>query len=132
MTRNLAGHHELGLNPLNSRFLKSYTGNFMPSKHDLSFSGLEEFVNEPIVSEPIVKKPVVETSEAKDSADKPKVVKKNNGALIIEDWVSDSEEEDVPQAKKEKKTVKSMLGIIHSSIIDLMRQSKYKNETRFK
>ncbi|GJU96255.1 hypothetical protein Tco_1321011 [Tanacetum coccineum] len=67
----------------------------------------EEFVNEPIVSEPTVKKPVVETSEAKDSADKPKVVKKNNGAPIIEDWVSDSEEEDVPQAKKEKKIVKS-------------------------
>ncbi|GKA85471.1 hypothetical protein Tco_0807125 [Tanacetum coccineum] len=31
------------------------------------------------------------TSEAKDSADKPNVVKKNNGAPIIEDWVSDSE-----------------------------------------
>ncbi|GJS99634.1 putative ribonuclease H-like domain-containing protein [Tanacetum coccineum] len=84
-----------------------YIGNFMPPKHDLSFSGLEEFVNEPIVSEPTVKKPVVETSEAKASADKPKAVRKNNGALIIEDWVSDSEEEDVPQAKKEKKTVKS-------------------------
>ncbi|GJS84194.1 ribonuclease H-like domain-containing protein [Tanacetum coccineum] len=84
-----------------------YTGNFMPPKPDLSFSGLEEFVNEPIVSEPTVKKPVVETSEAKASADKPKVVRKNNGAPIIEDWVSDSEEEDVPQAKKEKKTVKS-------------------------
>ncbi|GJZ12022.1 ribonuclease H-like domain-containing protein [Tanacetum coccineum] len=84
-----------------------YTGNFMPPKHDLSFSGLEEFVNEPIVSEPTVKKPVVETSEAKASADKPKAVRKNNGAPIIEDWVSDSEEEDVPQAKKEKKTVKS-------------------------
>ncbi|GJT59143.1 putative ribonuclease H-like domain-containing protein [Tanacetum coccineum] len=40
-------------------------------------------------------------------ADKPKVVKKNNGAPIIKDWVSDSEEEDVPQAKKEKKIVKS-------------------------
>ncbi|GJR26268.1 hypothetical protein Tco_1102500 [Tanacetum coccineum] len=61
-----------------------YTGNFMPLKPDLSFSGLEEFVNEPIVSEPAVKKPVVETSEAKASADKPKAVKKNNGALIIE------------------------------------------------
>ncbi|GJR96589.1 hypothetical protein Tco_0268763 [Tanacetum coccineum] len=84
-----------------------YTGNFMPPKPDLSFSGLEEFVNEPIVSEPTVKKPVVETSEAKASADKPKAVRKNNGAPIIEDWVSDSEEEDVPQAKKEKKTVKS-------------------------
>ncbi|GKC13215.1 hypothetical protein Tco_1009997, partial [Tanacetum coccineum] len=77
-----------------------YTGNFIPPKHDLS--DLEEFVNEPIVSEPTVKKPVVETS-----ADKPKAIKKNNGAPIIEDWVSDSEEEDVPQAKKEKKIVKS-------------------------
>ncbi|GKA05291.1 hypothetical protein Tco_0684411 [Tanacetum coccineum] len=82
-----------------------YTGNFMPPKHDLS--GLEEFVNEPIVNEPTVKKSVVETSEAKASADKPKVVRKNNGALIIKDWVSDSEEEDIPQAKKEKKTIKS-------------------------
>ncbi|GJZ17437.1 hypothetical protein Tco_0553560 [Tanacetum coccineum] len=52
-----------------------YTRNFMPPKPDLSFSGLEEFVNEPIVSEPTVKKPVVKTSEAKTSADKPKVVR---------------------------------------------------------
>ncbi|GKE35912.1 hypothetical protein Tco_1455234, partial [Tanacetum coccineum] len=66
----------------------------------------KSFLNEPIVSEPTVKKPVVETSEAKASANKPKVVRKNNGALIIEDWVSDSEEEYVPQAKKKKKTVK--------------------------
>ncbi|GJZ81535.1 ribonuclease H-like domain-containing protein, partial [Tanacetum coccineum] len=84
-----------------------YKGNFMRPKPNLSFSGLEEFVNEPIVNESTVKKPVVETIKAKASADKPKAVKKNNGALIIEDWVSDSEEEDVPQAKKEKKTVKS-------------------------
>ncbi|GKC93037.1 ribonuclease H-like domain-containing protein [Tanacetum coccineum] len=55
-----------------------YTGNFMPLKPDLSFSGLEEFVNKPI----------------------------NNGAPIIKDWVSNSEEEDVPQAKIQKKTVK--------------------------
>ncbi|GJT60810.1 hypothetical protein Tco_1004343 [Tanacetum coccineum] len=66
-------------------------GKFMPPKPDLSFSGIEEFVNEPIVSEPIVKKSVVETSEAKTSADKPKAVKKNNGALIIKDWVLISE-----------------------------------------
>ncbi|GJR56036.1 ribonuclease H-like domain-containing protein [Tanacetum coccineum] len=62
-----------------------YTGNFMPPKPNLSFFSLEEFINEPIVSEPTVKKPVIETSEAKDSADKPKAVRKNNGALIIED-----------------------------------------------
>ncbi|GJY93212.1 ribonuclease H-like domain-containing protein [Tanacetum coccineum] len=57
-----------------------YTGNFLPPKHDLSLPGIEEFINEPIV-----KKSVVETSEAKDSVDKPKVVKKNNGTPIIED-----------------------------------------------
>ncbi|GJX34276.1 hypothetical protein Tco_0245833 [Tanacetum coccineum] len=51
----------------------------------------EEFVNEPIVSEPTFKKPVVETSEAKASTDKPKVVRMNNGAPIIEDLMSDSE-----------------------------------------
>ncbi|GKC69541.1 hypothetical protein Tco_1115424 [Tanacetum coccineum] len=83
-----------------------YTGNFMPKKPDFSFSGLEEFVNEPIVSEPTVKKPVVKTSEAKTSAEKPKEVRKNNSAPIIEDWVFDSEEEDVPQAKIEKKIAK--------------------------
>ncbi|GJR04715.1 putative ribonuclease H-like domain-containing protein [Tanacetum coccineum] len=78
-----------------------YTGNFMPPKPDLSFSGLEEFT-----SEPIVIKPVVENSEAKASEAKPKAVRKNNGAPIIEDWVSDNEEDDVPQAKIEKKTAK--------------------------
>ncbi|GKC29781.1 ribonuclease H-like domain-containing protein [Tanacetum coccineum] len=66
-----------------------YTGNFLPLKPNLSFSGLEEFMNEPIVSEPTVKKPVVKTSEAKASADKPKVVRKNFGPLLIEDWISD-------------------------------------------
>ncbi|GKC22538.1 hypothetical protein Tco_1024688 [Tanacetum coccineum] len=60
-----------------------YTGNFMPPKPDLSFSGLEEFMNEPIVSEPTVKKPVVETSEVKASANKPKVVRKNFGPPLL-------------------------------------------------
>ncbi|GKF46578.1 hypothetical protein Tco_0136380, partial [Tanacetum coccineum] len=75
-------------------------------KPNLSFSTLEEFVNEPIVSEPTFKKPIFETSEAKPSKANPKVVRKNNGAPIIEEWVFDSEEEDVPQAKIEKKTAK--------------------------
>ncbi|GJU67368.1 ribonuclease H-like domain-containing protein [Tanacetum coccineum] len=78
-----------------------YTGNFIPPKPDLSFSGLEEFT-----SEPIVIKPVVENSEAKASEAKPKAVRKNNGAPIIKDWVSDNEDDDVPQAKIEKKTFK--------------------------
>ncbi|GKC39073.1 hypothetical protein Tco_1051457 [Tanacetum coccineum] len=78
-----------------------YTRNFMPLKPDLSFSSLEEFT-----SEPIVIKPIVENSEAKASEAKPKAFRKNNGASIIKDWVSDSEKDDVPQAKIEKKTVK--------------------------
>ncbi|GJT12928.1 putative ribonuclease H-like domain-containing protein [Tanacetum coccineum] len=72
----------------------------MPPKPNLSFTGLEEFT-----SEPVVIKSVVENSEAKASEAKSKTVRKNNCAPIIEDWVSDSEEEDVPQAKIEKKTV---------------------------
>ncbi|GKD82136.1 hypothetical protein Tco_1348975 [Tanacetum coccineum] len=79
----------------------------MPPKLDLTFSSLEEFVNDPIVSEPTIKKLAVKTSEAKASADKSKAVRKNNGAPIIEDWVSDYEEEHVPQTKIEKKLVKS-------------------------
>ncbi|GKE47009.1 hypothetical protein Tco_1478267 [Tanacetum coccineum] len=74
----------------------SYTGNFMPPTPDLSFTGLEEFTSEP----------VVENNEAKASEVRPKAVRKNKGALIIEDWVSDNEEDDVPRAKIEKKIFK--------------------------
>ncbi|GKD11551.1 ribonuclease H-like domain-containing protein, partial [Tanacetum coccineum] len=83
-----------------------YTGNFMPLKPDLSFSGLEEFVNEPVVSKFTVKKPVVKTSEAKASANKPKAVRKNLGSLIIKDWISDSEDEAESKPKIEKKNIK--------------------------
>nr|GEU54769.1 ribonuclease H-like domain-containing protein [Tanacetum cinerariifolium] len=83
-----------------------YTGNFMPPKPNLSFHGLEEFVNEHIVSEPTVKKSVVETSEAKASVDNPTVIRKNFGPLLIEDWISDSEDEAESKSKIEKKTVK--------------------------
>ncbi|GJS76550.1 ribonuclease H-like domain-containing protein [Tanacetum coccineum] len=78
-----------------------YIGNFMPPKPDLSLSSLEEFTSEPIVINPVAK-----NSEATASEAKPKAVRKNNGAPLIEDWVSKSEEEDVPQAKIEKKIVK--------------------------
>ncbi|GJU08484.1 putative ribonuclease H-like domain-containing protein, partial [Tanacetum coccineum] len=61
-----------------------YTGNFMPLKPDLSFTGLEEFTSEP----------VVENNEAMASGAKPKAVRKNTSAPIVEDWVSESEEED--------------------------------------
>ncbi|GJT07560.1 retrovirus-related pol polyprotein from transposon TNT 1-94 [Tanacetum coccineum] len=73
-----------------------YTGNFMPPKPDLSFIGLDEFVNET----------AVENCKAMSSKEDPKVIRKNDGAPIIEEWVSDSEEENVTQTKTDMKTDK--------------------------
>ncbi|GKD43436.1 hypothetical protein Tco_1268081, partial [Tanacetum coccineum] len=58
---------------------------------DLVYPSLDDFVNE-FVSESVVEKPTVETNE-------PKTTRKENRALIIEDLVSESEEEDVPKIK---------------------------------
>ncbi|GKA48265.1 ribonuclease H-like domain-containing protein [Tanacetum coccineum] len=70
----------------------------------------------------------VETSETKVSADKPKFVRKNNGALIFEDWVSDSEKEDVSQDKIQKKTVKSSFAKIE--FVKSKEQGKNVNTVR--
>ncbi|GKF04016.1 ribonuclease H-like domain-containing protein, partial [Tanacetum coccineum] len=68
-----------------------YTGNFMPPTPDLSFTGLDEFVR---------------VENRKYDEEVSKVVRKSNDSPIIEDWVSDSEEENMSQTKTEKKTVK--------------------------
>nr|GEY32779.1 ribonuclease H-like domain-containing protein [Tanacetum cinerariifolium]GEY82672.1 ribonuclease H-like domain-containing protein [Tanacetum cinerariifolium] len=73
-----------------------YTGNFMPPTPDLSFTGLDEFVN----------KPIVENNNAKSSKEETKTVRKNDDALIIEEWVSYNGEENVLQPKIEKKIVR--------------------------
>ncbi|GJY31963.1 hypothetical protein Tco_0415458 [Tanacetum coccineum] len=77
-----------------------YTGNFMPPIPDLSFTGLDEFVN----------KPVVENKKSDEEVFE--IVKKNDDAPIIEEWVSNSEEENVSQSKTEKKTVKPIIAKI--------------------
>ncbi|GJT79655.1 hypothetical protein Tco_1053997, partial [Tanacetum coccineum] len=64
-----------------------YTGNFMPPTPDLSFTGLDEFVNEL----------VVENCKAMSSEEDRKVVKKNDDDPCIEEWVSDDEDGDVSQ-----------------------------------
>ncbi|GKG18862.1 hypothetical protein Tco_0375961, partial [Tanacetum coccineum] len=56
----------------------------MPPTPDLSFTGLDEFVNEP----------VVENCKAMSSEEEPKVVRKYDDAPSIEEWMSDDEEED--------------------------------------
>ncbi|GJU64798.1 hypothetical protein Tco_1246633 [Tanacetum coccineum] len=62
-----------------------YTRNFMPPTPDLSFFGLDEFVNEHVVKD----------NKAMSSKEEPKVVRKNDDAPCIKEWVSDNEEEDV-------------------------------------
>ncbi|GJV27661.1 ribonuclease H-like domain-containing protein [Tanacetum coccineum] len=94
-----------------------YIGNFMPPTPDLSFTGLDEFVNEP----------VVENSKAMSSEEEPKVVRKNDDAPIIEEWVSDSEEENVSQTKTEKKIVKP--SIVKKDFVKPKQQEKTTRKT---
>ncbi|GJV10361.1 hypothetical protein Tco_1351902 [Tanacetum coccineum] len=74
----------------------------MPPTPDLSFTGLDVFAN----------RSVVENSAEKSSEEVSKEVRKCNDAIIIEDWVSDSEEKNVSQTKTEKKTVKPSIAKI--------------------
>ncbi|GJS19607.1 ribonuclease H-like domain-containing protein [Tanacetum coccineum] len=70
-----------------------YTRNFMPPKSDLVYPSLDDFVDvNETVSESAVEKPTVETIE-------PKTARNENKAPIIKDWMSESEEEDVPKIK---------------------------------
>nr|GFB90954.1 hypothetical protein [Tanacetum cinerariifolium] len=52
-----------------------YTGNFMPLKPDLNFTGLDEFANMPV------------DENTKSSEEETKAVRKNVDAPIIEEWV---------------------------------------------
>nr|GEZ54088.1 ribonuclease H-like domain-containing protein [Tanacetum cinerariifolium] len=84
--------------------LMAYTSssNFMPPKPDLSFTGLDEFSN----------KPVVKNSEAESSQENLKEFRKNTDALIIKEYVSDDEYEEIIQPKFEQKTVKTSIAMI--------------------
>ncbi|GKC11974.1 hypothetical protein Tco_1008756 [Tanacetum coccineum] len=89
----------------------------MPLTPNLSFTGLDEFVNEH----------VVENCKAKFSKEESKVVKKYNHASSIEKWVSDDEEEDVSQPKTEKKTVR--LSIVKKEFVKSKQQEKTTRKT---
>ncbi|GJX87295.1 hypothetical protein Tco_0339309 [Tanacetum coccineum] len=94
-----------------------YTGNFIPPTPDLSFTGLDEFVN----------KPVVENCKAMSSEEEHKVVKKNDDDLCIEEWVSDDEDEDVSQPKIEKKIVRP--SIVKKEFVKSKQQEKLLGKT---
>ncbi|GKF52844.1 hypothetical protein Tco_0159754, partial [Tanacetum coccineum] len=89
----------------------------MPPTPDLSFTGLDEFVNEP----------VVENSKAMSSEEEPKVVRKCNDAPSIEKWVSGDEEEDVSQPKIKKKTARP--SIVKKEFVKSKQQEKTARKT---
>nr|GEX12592.1 hypothetical protein [Tanacetum cinerariifolium] len=74
--------------------LPSYTGNFMPFKPNLILIDMDEYV----VSKSITRLPAVATNKAKTSESKPKSVSEP----LIEDWVSDSEDENETETKEIK------------------------------
>ncbi|GJV77478.1 ribonuclease H-like domain-containing protein [Tanacetum coccineum] len=94
-----------------------YTGNFMPPTPDLSFIGLDEFVN----------KPVVENCKAMSSEEEPKVVRKNDDAPCIKEWVSDDEKEDVSQPKIKKKIFRP--SIVKKEFVKSKQQEKTTRKT---
>nr|GEU68878.1 hypothetical protein [Tanacetum cinerariifolium] len=90
-----------------------YTGNFMQPKPDLTFPNKDEYICETVVSESEASESVVESSEPKTSKvdtskTKPSEVEtKSFSEPLIEDWVSDSEDEVEAKPKIEEKTVKT-------------------------
>ncbi|GJX15423.1 ribonuclease H-like domain-containing protein [Tanacetum coccineum] len=90
-------------NQVNDRFKKvegyhavppPYTGNYMPSKPDLSFARLDDSVYKTNVSETISSVPRIESTaskSSKDSLEQPKDVR--HSAPIIEEWESDSDDD---------------------------------------
>ncbi|GKA51965.1 ribonuclease H-like domain-containing protein [Tanacetum coccineum] len=91
--------------PVNDRFKKGksfhavtspYTGNYMPSRPDLSFAGLDDSVYKTKVSE-------TETSISKTSKDiveKPKTIRPS--APIIKDWDTDNDKDSVFRPKTDQ------------------------------
>ncbi|GJV35819.1 uncharacterized mitochondrial protein-like protein [Tanacetum coccineum] len=74
-----------------------------------------------------VNKPIVENCKAMSSKEKPKVVRKNDDAPCIEEWVSDDEEEDVSQPKIEKKIFRP--SIVKKEFVKSKQQQKTARKT---
>ncbi|GJV57781.1 ribonuclease H-like domain-containing protein [Tanacetum coccineum] len=99
-------------NQVNDRFKKikgyhavppPYTGNYMPSRPDLSFAGLDDYVYKTNVSETITSVPRNESTAYKSSKDnlkQPKDVRPS--APIVEEWESDSDDDCVTRPSIEQ------------------------------
>ncbi|GKA09878.1 ribonuclease H-like domain-containing protein [Tanacetum coccineum] len=91
--------------PVNDRFKTGegfhavpppYTGNYMPSRPDLSFAGLDDSVYKTKVSETIT----TASKTSKDNLEKPKTIRPS--APIIEDWDTDSDNDSVFRPKSDQ------------------------------
>nr|GEW37338.1 hypothetical protein [Tanacetum cinerariifolium] len=91
-----------------------YTGNFMPPKPDLSYTGLDEFAVRPVV-------------ENKSSEVETKAVRKNSDAPIVEEWMLDDEKENMTQPKIVKKRVRP--SIVKKKFVKPRQQEKTTRKT---
>nr|GEX14930.1 hypothetical protein [Tanacetum cinerariifolium] len=87
------------------KLLKSQNDQLLKDLKKSKLMVLDKFVN----------KHVVKNCKAKSSKEEPKVVRKNDDALLIEEWVSHNEEEDVSQPKIEKKIVRPSIAKIDNA-----------------
>nr|GEY75770.1 hypothetical protein [Tanacetum cinerariifolium] len=70
---------------------------------------------------------VVKNCKVKSSEEETKAVRKNDDALIIEEWMSDNEEENVSQPKIKKKIVR--LSIVKKEFVKSKQQEKTARKT---
>ncbi|GJV05084.1 ribonuclease H-like domain-containing protein [Tanacetum coccineum] len=101
-----------------------YTGNFMPPKYDLVLADEGEYV----FSESVTSIPDAATSEAKTSVSKPKSV----GEPLIEDWISDTEDENETEFKsKQRKPTFAKIEFVKSNEhVKTLRESVKKVENK--
>nr|GEU34916.1 ribonuclease H-like domain-containing protein [Tanacetum cinerariifolium] len=92
----------------------------MPPTPDLSYTGLDEFVNKTVAK------------NTKSSKEETKVVRKNDDAPIIEEWVSDDEEKNVTQPKIERKQLGPTLLRKKNPVDHKVNVIRYDNGTEFK
>ncbi|GKF72102.1 hypothetical protein Tco_0208216, partial [Tanacetum coccineum] len=74
------------------------TRNYMPPLADLSFAGLDDYVYRPTSSKTSAKVSQVETNitpPSNTSVEMPRVESVRPSRVIIEDWVSDDDDDDI-------------------------------------
>ncbi|GKD81482.1 ribonuclease H-like domain-containing protein, partial [Tanacetum coccineum] len=111
-------------NQVNDRFKKvegyhavppPYTRNYMPSRHDLSFAGLDDSVYKTNVSETISSVPRIESTaskSSKDSLEQSKDVRPS--APIIEEWGSDNDDSVIRPSFEQNKLSYAKINFVKS------------------